>query len=92
MVLEFHKIQGLYTNEILKYEERVENTFEELMRSLRSHFVQFREEFEYLNIHPSIENIYLKIKSNKESDLSAQSLAKALALEKQKFIKLKVKD
>lgn len=54
LIVQLHKIQGTHTNELLKYEERVENTFNELIGGLRRHFLIFREEIEFLNIHPKI--------------------------------------
>lgn len=56
---------------MLKYEERVENTFSELMKGLRAEFLKFREEFEYINITEKIADVYDKIKANKENDLNA---------------------
>lgn len=64
---QFHKIQGLYTNEVLKFEEKVENTFTNLMKSLKAEFLKFREAFEMTNINESISNVYDKIKDGREN-------------------------
>lgn len=92
LVHEFHKRQGLFKADILKFEERVENTFNELIKGLKAEFIKFREQFEYTNITPDIEDIYTKIKFHEEHELTSYDIWRALKIEPYKGGKLKMKD
>ena len=50
LIHDFHKRQGLFKKDILAFEERVENTFNEMIKNLKKEFIKFREEFERKNI------------------------------------------
>lgn len=77
---------------MLKYEERVENTFSELIKGLQAEFLKFREEFEYINITEKIADVYDKIKANKENDLNAEKLHWAMKAVNKSGVSHKVKD
>lgn len=54
LVNKLHKLQGINTSEFYKYEDYVEQTFKNLIKSLQTEFVKFRDQYEQVNASPRI--------------------------------------